>query len=301
MGIRERDVVIVGGGHNGLACAGYLAREGLDVLVLERRGISAARPRPRSRGPVTRSPPRLRGQPDAAGDRSTSSSSSDSATRSRSSRPTTSSRSRTAPPRRSGAISIATSRTSRSSRKRDADAYVEFDRYFERIADAGEGAVVRRAAEHRAFASCRRWRRPAGGFAGGAAATCSRSVRLFTMSAADFLDEWFEDDRVKGALATQAIVGAWCGPMSPGSAYVLMHHWIGEIDGHFGAWGWVKGGMGGVVGRPRGVRPSGRRRDPRKTPVARIMVTPRGQGRRGRARGRLADRRRRASSRTRIR
>jgi phytoene dehydrogenase-like protein len=51
---------------------------------------------------------------------------------------------------------------------------------------------------------------------------------------------------VKGALATQAIIGAWCGPMTPGSAYVLMHHWIGEIDGHFGAWGWVKGGMGAV-------------------------------------------------------
>jgi phytoene dehydrogenase-like protein len=71
-------------------------------------------------------------------------------------------------------------------------------------------------------------------------------VRLFTMSAADFLDEWFDDPRVKGAMATQAIIGAWCGPMSPGSAYVLMHHWIGEVDGHFGAWGWVKGGMGGV-------------------------------------------------------
>ena len=68
------------------------------------------------------------------------------------------------------------------------------------------------------------------------------------MSAADFLDEWFVDERVKGALATQAIIGAWCGPMTPGSAYVLMHHWIGEIDGHAGAWGWVKGGMGGLSG-----------------------------------------------------
>jgi phytoene dehydrogenase-like protein len=66
------------------------------------------------------------------------------------------------------------------------------------------------------------------------------------VSAADFLDEWFDDPRVKGAMATQAIIGAWCGPMTPGSAYVLMHHWIGEVDGHFGAWGWVKGGMGGV-------------------------------------------------------
>src|SRR4029077_10544063 len=71
-------------------------------------------------------------------------------------------------------------------------------------------------------------------------------VRLFTMSAADLLDEWFEDPRVQGALATQAVVGAWGGPMTPGSAYVLMHHWIGQVDGHFGAWGGVEGGMGGV-------------------------------------------------------
>ena len=69
------------------------------------------------------------------------------------------------------------------------------------------------------------------------------------MSAADFLDEWFVDPRVKGAMATQAIIGAWCGPMTPGSAYVLMHHWIGEVDGHFGAWGWVEGGYGGRLER----------------------------------------------------
>ena len=77
-----------------------------------------------------------------------------------------------------------------------------------------------------------RWARTAGKFRGWSGRDIHELVRLFTMSAADFLDEWFEDDRVKGALATQAIIGAWCGPMTPGSAYVLMHHWIGEIDGH---------------------------------------------------------------------
>ena len=92
-------------------------------------------------------------------------------------------------------------------------------------------------------------------------------VRLFTMSAADFLDEWFEDARVKGAMATQAIIGAWCGPMTPGSAYVLMHHWIGEIDGHFGAWGWVKGGMGGVE---RGRWRARRRRPARRSAPSRM-------------------------------
>jgi phytoene dehydrogenase-like protein len=71
-------------------------------------------------------------------------------------------------------------------------------------------------------------------------------VRLFTISGQEFLDEWFDDERVKGALGTQTILGAWCGPMSPGSAYTLLHHWIGEIDGQSGAWGWVHGGMGAV-------------------------------------------------------
>ena len=71
-------------------------------------------------------------------------------------------------------------------------------------------------------------------------------VRLFTITGKDFLDEWFEDERVKGALGTQTILGAWCGPMSPGSAYVLLHHWVGEVDGRPGAWGWVHGGMGSV-------------------------------------------------------
>ena len=92
-----------------------------------------------------------------------------------------------------------------------------------------------------------KWAATAGRFRKWSGRDVHEAVRLFTMSAADFLDEWFEDERVKGALATQAIIGAWCGPMTPGSAYVLMHHWIGEIDGHQGAWGWVKG-MGGLSG-----------------------------------------------------
>jgi phytoene dehydrogenase-like protein len=91
-----------------------------------------------------------------------------------------------------------------------------------------------------------KWAATAGRFRKWSGRDLHETVRLFTMSAADFLDEWFEDERVKGALATQAIIGAWCGPMTPGSAYVLMHHWIGEVDGHAGAWGWVKGGMGGI-------------------------------------------------------
>lgn len=127
----------------------------------------------------------------------------------------------------------------------DAEAYVEFDRYFERVAGLMKELLFVVPPNLR-MAEVLGWMRTGARFRRWTGRDVHEIVRLFTMSAADLLDEWFTDDRVKGALATQAIIGAWCGPMTPGSAYVLMHHWIGEIDGHFGAWGWVKGGMGGL-------------------------------------------------------
>ena len=74
----------------------------------------------------------------------------------------------------------------------------------------------------------------------------ARAVDLMTMSVADFLDEHFEHENVKGALAFGGTIGAWGGPKSPGSAYVLLHHRIGEVAGMRGAWGFVRGGMGGL-------------------------------------------------------
>lgn len=70
---------------------------------------------------------------------------------------------------------------------------------------------------------------------------------LFLMSAADFLDEWFESERVKAAFATQAIIGTFLGPYAPGTAYVLGHHSIGILDGHREVWGYSKGGMGRIT------------------------------------------------------
>jgi phytoene dehydrogenase-like protein len=129
--------------------------------------------------------------------------------------------------------------------KVDADAYVEFDASFDRVAGLLKDLLFVVPPNLR-LREVPAWIRFASKLRGWTGRDVAEVVRLFTMSAADFLDEWFEDERVKGALATQAIIGAWCGPMSPGSAYVLMHHWIGEVDNHPGAWGWVKGGMGGV-------------------------------------------------------
>jgi phytoene dehydrogenase-like protein len=129
--------------------------------------------------------------------------------------------------------------------ERDAVAYVAFDRYFDRVARLLKDLLFV-VPPNMNLRDLPKWAATAGRFRKWSGRDLHETVRLFTMSAADFLDEWFEDERVKGALATQAIIGAWCGPMTPGSAYVLMHHWIGEVDGHAGAWGWAKGGMGGI-------------------------------------------------------
>ncbi len=71
-------------------------------------------------------------------------------------------------------------------------------------------------------------------------------VQLMTMSAADFLDQWFETDPLKATMAASGIIGTYQGIRSPGTAYVLLHHYMGEIDGAFRAWGIPKGGTGGV-------------------------------------------------------
>jgi phytoene dehydrogenase-like protein len=70
--------------------------------------------------------------------------------------------------------------------------------------------------------------------------------KLMTMSSADFLDEWFECEPLKATKSASGIIGTFLGPRSPGTAYVLLHHYMGEIDGAFRAWGFQKGGTGGI-------------------------------------------------------
>ncbi len=72
-------------------------------------------------------------------------------------------------------------------------------------------------------------------------------IRFWTMSISDFLDEYFESPVIKGYLAVSAIIGTALGPMSPGSAYVLLHHYMGDVDGNIGAWGFARGGMGSIT------------------------------------------------------
>ena len=71
-------------------------------------------------------------------------------------------------------------------------------------------------------------------------------IKVFTQSAADFLDEWFESPEIKVTLATDGVIGANGGPRSPGTAYILLHHCMGGVDGKRGLWGFVRGGMGAI-------------------------------------------------------
>ncbi|HYL14252.1 MAG TPA: NAD(P)/FAD-dependent oxidoreductase [Terriglobales bacterium] len=71
-------------------------------------------------------------------------------------------------------------------------------------------------------------------------------VQLMTMSAADFLDQWFETDVLKATMSASGIIGTFLGVRSPGTAYVLLHHYMGEIDGAFRSWGFARGGTGAI-------------------------------------------------------
>ncbi len=243
--MQTHDAIIIGGGHNGLACAAYLARAGMDVLVLERKGVLGGASVTDERWPgyqissaayvVSLMPPEVVKElelqrfgyqvtildPDYWA-------------------PFPDGTSLTL----WGDLHKATEEIAKFSKK-DAAAYVEFDKYFSRLGqmlkdlmfEIPPNFTLRDAPRLLALAAkLRHW----------SARDISEIVRLFTISGKEFLDEWFEDERVKGALGTQTILGAWCGPMSPGSAYVLLHHWVGEVDGRPGAWGWVHGGMGAV-------------------------------------------------------
>jgi phytoene dehydrogenase-like protein len=76
--------------------------------------------------------------------------------------------------------------------------------------------------------------------------SAAKLASLMTMSCADFLGRFFTDERILGALAPGGVIGVWGGPMSPGSAYVLLHHRMGEVEGVSGGWGFARGGMGAV-------------------------------------------------------
>lgn len=99
-------------------------------------------------------------------------------------------------------------------------------------------------------------------------------TRLMTSSIADLLEDYFDSDAVKGVLSVSGVIGTWAGPRSPGSAYVMAHHHVGDIgDGHIGAWGFPRGGMGGVTQALAGAARSFGVEIRTEAPVARIRTT----------------------------
>ncbi len=250
------DCVVIGGGHNGLVCAAYLAKAGLSVCVVERRhvlgGCAATEPlwpgfkvstaayvvslflpaiirelRLRHYGLkiLPRSPSSFTPLPDG----------------------------------RSLLLGPDEALCQRELRKfsdRDADAYPRYEALLERVAAVLEPTLSRAAPDPLPLPAA--WRKigvakklrdarkmwdlyQAMQRLGG---DLPEAVELLTGAARPILDRWFETDALKATLATDAIIGAFLSISSPGSAYVLLHHVMGEAGGARGVWGYVAGGMG---------------------------------------------------------
>ena len=97
-------------------------------------------------------------------------------------------------------------------------------------------------------------------------------VQLMTMSAADFLDQWFETDVLKATMSASGIIGTFLGVRSPGTAYVLLHHYMGEIDGAFRSWGLVRGGTGAISNAIASAAREAGAEIQTESPIARIIV-----------------------------
>jgi phytoene dehydrogenase-like protein len=97
-------------------------------------------------------------------------------------------------------------------------------------------------------------------------------VQLMTMSAADFLDQWFETDVLKATMSASGIIGTFLGVRSPGTAYVLLHHYMGEIDGAFRSWGLVRGGTGAISNAIAAAAREAGAEIRTEAPISRILV-----------------------------
>jgi phytoene dehydrogenase-like protein len=97
-------------------------------------------------------------------------------------------------------------------------------------------------------------------------------TRLFTASIADLVEERFSSDAMRGVLSVSGVIGTWAGPRSAGTAYVMLHHHVGDVDGHAGVWGFARGGMGGVTAAMAGAARAFGAEIRTGAPVARIDV-----------------------------
>ena len=245
--MKKHDVVIIGGGHNGLVCAAYLARAGKQVLVLERRErvggaamseevfpgfrfsvfsyvVSLLRPEiirelelPRHGLHILPLESTLTPLPD-------------------------------------GNYLAQWSDHDQNRRElarhslRDAEAYDEFGLELHQMARVikpilGLAPPDPTSMHPRELVDLARLGRYFGKLS---KKQFNRLWKLLTMSSADYLDTWFEGEALKATKSASGIIGTMLGPRSPGTAYVLLHHYMGELDGVFRAWGFAQGGNGSV-------------------------------------------------------
>ncbi|MBB3475326.1 NAD(P)/FAD-dependent oxidoreductase [Sphingomonas sp. BK345] len=241
------DAIIIGGGHNGLVCAFYLARAGLKVRVLERRHVVGGAAVTEEFHPGFRNSTAsytvslLRPKVIA-----------DMKLHDRGYRIIERTISNFFPFADTyltlgGGTQRTQAQFARFS-QRDADAYPAYDAALERVAqvlrdlaleippNAGGGLLELVSAARQAWPLAKL-----------DIAAQRDLLDVFTKSARDFLDSWYEDDHVKTAFAFDAVVGNYAGVSTPGSAYVLLHHVFGEVNGKYGAWGHSVGGMGAIT------------------------------------------------------
>jgi len=131
---------------------------------------------------------------------------------------------------------------------KDAEAYPKYEDHLERLAQVAESLLLTTPPTFPpgGVGDFIEYLKLMGRLRGLSKAEIVGLVKIFTQSAAEFLDEWFESEQVKVTLATDGVIGANGGPRSPGTAYILLHHCMGGVNGHRGLWGFVRGGMGAV-------------------------------------------------------
>jgi phytoene dehydrogenase-like protein len=132
--------------------------------------------------------------------------------------------------------------------RHDAEAYPRYEAYLERLAMVAESLLLTTPPDFppKRIGDFIDYLKLMGRLRGLSRAEMVGLVKVFTQSAADFLDDWFECEEIKVTLATDGVIGANGGPRSPGTAYILLHHCMGGVNGHRGLWGFVRGGMGAV-------------------------------------------------------
>src|SRR5690242_9494292 len=132
--------------------------------------------------------------------------------------------------------------------RRDAEVYPAYEDQLERISQVVEGLLLTTPPQFppAGLGDFIDYLKLAGRMRGLSPKDLTAMVKIFTASAAELLDEWFESEEVKVTLATDGVIGANGGPRSPGTAYILLHHCMGGVGGYRGLWGFVRGGMGAV-------------------------------------------------------